>query len=300
VLAGAGWSATLPSIDRSIRSADLFVRLANHAAIRGAVDVAGRTVAFAFAPATGLRWHRIALGAIPRDAAVRVRLLAVGSDAFPRFAWHGVALDAFALREHGVPVAGFDASSIPTFAALGTGDFDQRGHSDVARVVLPPGAYRASAYAANNAAVALTGATFDGRLLANPLVLRAAAEHTLSVRTLPKNALLLFQPVGRAATLVQPAVVRRSAAAWDIDVSQAQTIEAAVLSDGNWELLPSAAPGFACDLINTCFAHVTPGRYRLHHLWPRSLVIGIAVTTLAVVIAFAVFYVGIRRIGLAL
>jgi hypothetical protein len=77
---------------------------------------------------------------------------------------------------------------------------------------------------------------------------------------------------------------------WRARLRATGALEIASYPDGNWRLdsLESGrgrADAIRCDLIQTCFTNVAPGRYRLHHVWPASLRTGMLVTLLTLVAA---------------
>jgi hypothetical protein len=95
---------------------------------------------------------------------------------------------------------------------------------------------------------------------------------------------------------------QRSTFDWRVNVKIPGVLQIASYPDGNWRLASlergaTTNDAIRCDLIDTCFPGVTPGRYRLYHIWPESLRAGMLVTL--VTLAAALLTLVLARLVLA-
>ena len=69
------------------------------------------------------------------------------------------------------------------------------------------------------------------------------------------------------------------------------------LNDGNWELHGAGGNfvGVACDIVNTCFLDVPPGRYEIVHHWPPTLLAGVGLTLAAAMLSLGLLVFRPRR-----
>ncbi len=279
---GPGFLARLPPADRPAAAAELLLRVANHCLVEGSVAAGPRHIAFTLPARIGLHWVSLPLGALAAGSRIALTIASSGADAFPAATWHGVALDAIALRDERAPKPS-EGAPLPAFVAFDPGRLARRGEF---RVSVPRGAYTLQYDAPNGAEGPLPVLAFDGkRAVRRATFLASGARGFSSAAT--SAGLLLLVPAGALPALPAPAFERRSAASWQIDVAREETLEAAVVDDGNWELVPPASAGIACDLVNTCFPRVPAGRYLLRHRWPKNIILGLAISTLALASAVA-------------
>ena len=78
---------------------------------------------------------------------------------------------------------------------------------------------------------------------------------------------------------------------WAFDLDRTASIEAAVFPDGNWYVRNDNGAvmfGRRCDLANTCFVGLAPGRYHLAHRWPDYITYGILATLATWVVCIAI------------
>jgi hypothetical protein len=108
--------------------------------------------------------------------------------------------------------------------------------------------------------------------------------------------LVLAQPFRQIPPL---AVTQTSALRWNVAVAHTTDVALTQFSDGNWVMAGDARTiaGTPCDIADTCFRHVPPGRYRIVHRWAWQLKLGIALTFAALTLACAFPFV--RRATLA-
>jgi hypothetical protein len=135
----------------------------------------------------------------------------------------------------------------------------------------------------------------DGRRSGDLATIARDGWHTIAWNQAPTDAYLLgflprFWPTQAAPT----AVAQVASARWSVSVGRASTLEAAVFPDGYWRLTSGGKTfgGHRCDLENTCFDNVPPGKYLLIHFWPSYIKLGFAVTLAAWLLALIVLRVG--------
>jgi hypothetical protein len=158
------------------------------------------------------------------------------------------------------------------------------------------GRYRAGWFAADGSFVG-DRLFVDGRRAPREIVLARSGFHRITGNP-PGAYLLAFVGSGvRVTRPAEPVGSRRSAASWDVRLAARGTVRATVLDDRSWSLDGEQRhfDGFDCDLVDTCFASVPPGRYVLRHRWPAAIVAGLLATALVWCLAAAPCIVVIVR-----
>jgi hypothetical protein len=138
----------------------------------------------------------------------------------------------------------------------------------------------------------------DGVTMPNVVAFSRGGLHKLQWLRAPSDAALVaLVPVSWNTNVSQLGVSQVSSMRWSLDVKRKSVVEAAVYPDGYWYLERNGVSlGAArCDLVNTCFGYVSPGRYRLVHRWPDYVVLGLLLTFTAWLVSGGVLAYARRR-----
>lgn len=165
---------------------------------------------------------------------------------------------------------------------------------------LPKGRYVTNVYTSKLAAVALSHMKVDGRnVTEGSLSVQRSGEHRIDLNAVPGDTRLLtfFPETGLRAKPAQIVVNRVAALRYEVTLQREGAIKLNDLSDGNWYLSGEhrTLSGFACDVIDTCFEGIDPGRYTIVHRWSPQLRIGFALSAASVAISLATLFFGLRR-----
>ena len=158
-----------------------------------------------------------------------------------------------------------------------------------ARVWLPRGSYAARIYrpAIEERRALLV---LDGRATSGHVDIERTGFHSIVLKAIePDDRILALIADGRPVLQKLPAV-SASTYDWTLSLKHRGSVEVAWYPDGNWRLQSEPAgatlyTGVRCDLINTCFVDLKPGRYHLYHLWPAALRLGLFISALTLFIA---------------
>lgn len=113
-----------------------------------------------------------------------------------------------------------------------------------------------------------------------------------------EDSLLLLVRHGFAPRVVSSLDYHQtSALRWSVNLKQRVDVLATQLNDGNWELHGAGGNfvGVACDIVNTCFLDVPPGRYEIVHHWPPTLLAGVGLTLAAAMLSLGLLVFRPRR-----
>jgi hypothetical protein len=144
----------------------------------------------------------------------------------------------------------------------------------------------------------------DGRRIADGacVTLGRSGYHALRYIGVPEDAYAVALTPAAWGTASQRApsihVEKLTSQRWRVVNDKVTTLEAAVFPDGWWYLKGSdgrSIGGTRCDIVNTCFMNVPPGKYLLAHAWPSYVSIGLAGTAAAWIVAALIVWVAMRR-----
>jgi hypothetical protein len=140
----------------------------------------------------------------------------------------------------------------------------------------PAGRYHAGWFATDGTFVAAK-TSIDGRTSEGVSAIHKSGLHSVGAPPLGATLFVLIEVGTPTAPRQQSIGEKRSATTWDVDVAKTGTVRATVLNDKWWSLdgAGSHFDGYDCDLVDTCFEAVPPGRYVLHHRWPFAVTFGI-------------------------
>jgi len=171
------------------------------------------------------------------------------------------------------------------------------------RIWLPRGSYDVRAYGERAAARSL-GVSLDGDRSRTSFELVSPGYHQLDVSGLSaRDKMVAF--VNRANLTQVPKQIissKTSILGWNLTQRDKSPLEVTTYPDGNWQLDrldtgPNDVRVARCDLVNTCFVGVYPGRYRLHHNWPAAQQLGFTISLATVALALAVLALSRTGIG---
>lgn len=167
---------------------------------------------------------------------------------------------------------------------------------------IPRGVYKVAAYRKELSPISMAGLSLDGQSLsaARPIIIEKSGPHVLTAaNSSPLGHLLLFTPASfRAETGGALSFHDTGAIRYALNVTRTTDVKIDHLDDGNWELRDgrNVSFGVRCDVVATCYQHVTKGTYRITHRFPMNVAIGFLVSFLSILIAAASFWLPRRAV----
>ncbi len=155
---------------------------------------------------------------------------------------------------------------------------------------LPKGDYKIRAFGRSGRPVSAP-ITIDGKNVRGELRLYSDGWHAVGIgRSVTGLSSLAVLPRGWDPNILPVHVLRTAAARWHVTVRAPETLEAAVLPDGWWQLRSTRRTyrGRPCDVVNTCFNAVESGVYELSHRWPPSIIAGFSLSVAAWIFSLGV------------
>ena len=291
----------------------LLVRLASHGFSElGFRASNGASSTIHLSPKRGMHWYRLRIGAAARAPAITLTFGRSRPERRPPTDdWNGVALDRVVALQGGLPASEPTAPTdavlftltrfFPERAARDADDGKPRPHlrlaAIAARIWLPRGAYTVRVYRPGQEE-RYAAASLDGGHGSHCVRVRRTGFHDIALENIytDDRVLAFIADVTRSAV---PDAVQASTYRWAVRVKKRATLEVAWYPDGNWHLERDSearpiAPPVRCDLINTCFVDIAPGRYRLYHSWPASFTFGLLLSALALIVACALLLPELR------
>jgi hypothetical protein len=181
-----------------------------------------------------------------------------------------------------------------TVQSLRISPFDSGPENVAGRIWVPKGVYRFHVYATPVREAEVAAVRIDGKPALNAAVRLCTGWHDVLMQGVAPDAYALaaFANGTPAARPHAPLQAHRiSATSFNVALSQRSTVEAAVLSDGNWRAknteTGAVIVGRRCDVFETCFPGLSPGRYEIFHAWPLALVAGTAISLAAIFLSCA-------------
>jgi hypothetical protein len=140
-------------------------------------------------------------------------------------------------------------------------------------------------------------ATLDGRRVARDVAVARSGFHRIGIPPAGAEILVLSERPVQPSEPPNSIASKRSATTWDVTLRTRGIVRATVLNDWWWSLDGENRhyDGFDCDLVDTCFGAVQPGRYVLHHRWPAPIVFGFLASALTWVLAATLCAIKVMR-----
>jgi hypothetical protein len=245
------------------------------------------SIPFTCTPRPGFQWLKIPLGNLtPGQHSYSMTVDAVGHASTSKNAGWSVGLDGAVLLEgKSPPRYRYDTAFALSADRLVADDW------------IAPGVYQT--FLIDRQGHPGTGSLdVDGAPTRNVVAFSRGGLHKLRWARAPDDAAFVaLVPVSWNFKIPLLHVSQLSSMRWYLRVERKSVVEAAVYPDGYWYLEGNGVSlaSARCDLVNTCFGYVEPGRYKLVHRLPDYVLLGFLVTLGAWLAAVMILLYARRR-----